>query len=188
MNENESARQTQSQAMSFKTMDGSERNISDYNGQVVLVVNVASKCGLTPQYEGLEKVYRKFHDRGLEILGFPCNDFLAQEPGSNEEIMSFCQTQYNVSFPLMAKVKVRGKDKHPLYAELIRAQPSAQKEPGSSLEAKLQEIGQKKEAASDILWNFEKFLIDRKGQVVARFNPDVAPDSDLIRSKIEALL
>ncbi len=174
--------------VNFKKMDGTETNLNAYKGKVVLVVNVASKCGLTPQYEGLERLYRQFNNKGLEILGFPCNDFLAQEPGNNEEIMSFCKLQYNVTFPLMAKLQVRGAQKHPLYAELINVQPEAQKESNSSLEGKLADIGQKKEVSSDILWNFEKFLINKNGDVVARFNPDVAPESDLIRKQIEALL
>ncbi|MCX6158855.1 MAG: glutathione peroxidase [Ignavibacteriae bacterium] len=148
-----------------KTMDGQEKSISDFKGKVLLIVNVASKCGYTPQYEGLEKIYEKYKDKGLEILAFPCNDFGGQEPGTNEEIQSFCKSTYNVTFPLFDKVKVLGGDKAPLYSKLIGYEP-----------------------AGDISWNFEKFLIDKNGNVVGRYKSKVKPESDEFMAAIEKLL
>jgi len=133
-----------------------------YRGKVLLLVNVASRCGLTPQYVDLEALYTQYRDRGLEVLGFPCNQFMNQEPGSEAEIQQFCQTQYGVQFPLFAKIEVNGSGRHPLYQWLTAA---AQSQPG------------------DIQWNFEKFLIDRTGQVAARFAPRVLPlDATLIEA------
>jgi len=146
-----------------KTIDGQEKLISDYKGKVLLIVNVASKCGYTPQYEALEKIYETYKDKGFEILAFPSNDFGGQEPGTNEEIQSFCKTTYNVTFPLFDKVKVLGSDKIPLYAKLINFEP-----------------------AGDISWNFEKFLIDKNGNVVGRFKSKVKPDSVEITKQIES--
>jgi glutathione peroxidase len=144
-----------------RTMDGSEKSLSDYKGKVVLIVNVASKCGYTPQYEALEKIYETYKDKGFEILGFPCNDFGGQEPGTDEEIVSFCKTNYNVSFTLFDKIKVLGNEKSPLYTKLIAYNP-----------------------AGDISWNFEKFVIDKKGNVVGRFKSKIKPDSDEVTSLI----
>jgi len=154
---------------SFKanTIKGEEVGLDTYRGQVVLIVNTASKCGLTPQYEGLEKLYQQYKERGLAILGFPCNQFGAQEPGSNAEVEQFCQVNYGVSFPLFEKVDVNGDARHPLYAYLTEEKPS-------------------EDESSDIKWNFTKFLVDRDGQVVARFEPPVAPEE--IAPEIEKLL
>lgn len=148
-----------------KTMDGAEKPLSDYKGKVLLIVNVASKCGNTPQYEGLEKIYEKYKDRGYEILAFPCNDFGGQEPGTNEEIRNFCTANYNVTFTLFDKIKVLGESKSALYAELIKTEP-----------------------AGDVGWNFEKFIVDKNGNVVARFKSKVKPEDNQITSVIEKYL
>ena len=172
----------------FKKMNGNESTLSEFAGKVVMVVNVASKCGLTPQYEGLEKIYRKYKDQGFEIIGFPANNFKAQEPGSNEEIQSFCQMNYGVTFPLAQKISVKGDDRHPLYSALIKAVPNAQTPEGSELAAKLKGIGETPESPEGILWNFEKFLLNKNGEVVARFAPDMKPDSAEIKKEIEKAL
>jgi glutathione peroxidase len=179
---------TNVQNVKFEKIDGHQSSLAEYHGRVVLVVNVASKCGLTPQYEGLEKIYRQYKDRGFEILGFPANNFLGQEPGSNEEIQSFCQTKYQVSFPIVKKISAKGADRHPLYSELISAKPKAEGEAGSNLEEKLSSMGITRDEPAGLLWNFEKFLIDREGKVAARFAPDVKPESELLTKKIESLL
>jgi glutathione peroxidase len=150
----------------MKTIDGQQKSLGDYRGQVVLVVNVASKCGLTPQYKALEELYEEYKDEGFSVLGFPCNDFAGQEPGTEEEIKSFCSTQYDVSFPLFAKVKVLGDDKHPLYAFLSSQQTTP-------------------EGPGEVAWNFGKFLVGKDGQVLARFSPKTAPDADAVIKAIE---
>ena len=147
-----------------KDMNGKAIKLSDYNGKVLLIVNVASKCGYTPQYEGLEKIYKKYKDKGFEILAFPCNDFGHQEPGTNDEIKQFCKSKYDVTFKLFDKIKVLGDDKCSLYARLT----------DNSVTEK-----------SDIGWNFEKFLIDRKGKIIARFKSKVTPESKELISAIE---
>jgi glutathione peroxidase len=141
--------------ISVKTMDGETKNLSDYKGKVLLIVNVASKCGYTPQYEGLENIYKKYNDKGFEILAFPCNDFGEQEPGTNDEIRTFCESKYNVTFPLFDKIQVLGDNKSPLYDRLINnSQPTG-----------------------DIGWNFEKFLINKNGDIVGRFKSKIKPES-----------
>ncbi len=169
-------------------IDGTPAALRDYAGQVLLIVNVASKCGLTPQYEGLEKLYEAQRARGLQILGFPANNFGSQEPGTNAEIADFCSLSYGVTFPMFEKISVAGDDRHPLYKELIAAKPSATGKPGSDFKAKLAGYGVKQNDPTDILWNFEKFLIGRNGEVVARFAPDVAPDDPLLLAAIDAEL
>jgi glutathione peroxidase len=169
-------------------IDGTPAALSEFAGQVLLIVNVASKCGLTPQYAGLEKLYAAQRARGLQILGFPANNFGAQEPGTNAEIADFCSTSYGVTFPMFEKISVGGNDRHPLYRELIAAQPSATEKPGSDFKAKLAGYGIKQENPTDILWNFEKFLIGRNGQVVARFAPDVTADDPILLAAIETEL
>lgn len=171
-----------------KKIDGTPAALNEYAGQVLLVVNVASKCGLTPQYAGLEKLYAAQRARGLQILGFPANNFGAQEPGTNAEIADFCSASYGVTFPMFEKISVGGSDRHPLYRELIAAQPTATEKPGSDFKAKLAGYGIKQENPTDILWNFEKFLIGRNGTVVARFAPDVAPDDPILLAAIESEL
>ena len=165
------------------SIDGRAARLADYAGRVLLVVNVASKCGLTPQYEGLEKLYRAQKAQGLEVLGFPANDFLGQEPGSNDEIAQFCATKYDVSFPLFSKIEVSGAHKHPLYAELTRAQPEARNSEG--MRKGLQGHGITPNPAPEVLWNFEKFVISRKGEVVARFSPDTKPDDQALLAVLE---
>ncbi len=152
---------------SARLIDGTEQSLSAYRNQVVLVVNVASKCGFTPQYAGLEKLYEQYKDRGLVVLGFPCNQFGAQEPGTETEIAAFCDLNYNVTFPMFAKVVVNGRGAHPLYQWLKRKAPGL-----LGLQA--------------IKWNFTKFLVDRTGTTVTRFGSDVEP-ADIARP-IEALL
>ncbi len=166
-------------------IDGTPAALKEYAGQVLLIVNVASKCGLTPQYEGLEKLYGAQRAKGLQILGFPANNFGAQEPGTNEEIATFCSTSYGVTFPMFEKISVGGGDRHPLYQQLIAAQPSATEKPGSDFKAKLAGYGIKQENPTDVLWNFEKFLIGRNGSVVARFAPDVTAEDPLLLAAIE---
>jgi glutathione peroxidase len=167
----------------LETISGGKASLADYAGQVLLIVNVASKCGLTPQYEGLERLYEKYKDEGFVVLGFPANDFAGQEPGSDEEIASFCTTNFGVAFPMFSKIIVVGPEKHPLYRELTAAIPAA---PGAeSMRARLEGHGMTPNPEPEILWNFEKFLIGRDGNVVARFPPDAAPESDAIVSAIE---
>jgi glutathione peroxidase len=166
--------------------DRSETTLADYAGQVMLVVNVASRCGLTPQYDGLEAIHDKYRARGFTVLGFPANEFGAQEPGSDEEIQQFCQLNYGVDFPVFSKIVVKGEGRHPLYAHLTSAQPKAQERSGI-LNGKLAAAGRLGNPG-DITWNFEKFLVDRKGNVVARFAPDVVPVDEMVVKAIEAEL
>ncbi|GAA5018479.1 glutathione peroxidase [Acinetobacter puyangensis] len=167
-------------------IDGSETTLADYQGKVLLVVNVASKCGLTPQYEGLEKLYKEKKTQGLEILAFPANNFLAQEPGTNEEIQQFCSLTYDVSFPLFAKISVAGEDKHPLYQALITAQPERIGE--GPWKKDLIEYGLTPNEPPEVLWNFEKFLINKQGEVVARFAPDITAEDSRLIAAIDAEL
>lgn len=169
----------------LRTIDGLPATLASYAPKVRLVVNVASQCGLTPQYEALEALYRKYHERGFEVLAFPANEFGAQEPGTEEEIKAFCSTQYDVTFPLFSKIVVKGAGQHPLYAALTAAQPEATKLPGTDFRAKLVGYGIDPGAPSEILWNFEKFLVSRAGEVVARFAPDVTPDAEPLVAAIE---
>jgi glutathione peroxidase len=155
---------------------------------VLLVVNTASKCGLTPQYEVLVDLYKRFKDRGFEVLGFPANDFKGQEPGTNEEIATFCSTTFGVDFPMFAKIAVTGPDKHPLYKALIAEKPEARSLPGADFRAALVGYGITPTEAPEVLWNFEKFLIGRDGKVIDRFSPDTAPDADIIVAAIEKAL
>ncbi|MGB8407168.1 MAG: glutathione peroxidase [Mycobacterium sp.] len=151
------------------TLDGTPTSLADYADGAVLVVNVASKCGLTPQYAALEQLARDYKDRGLTVIGVPCNQFMGQEPGSAEEIQQFCSSTYGVTFPLLAKSDVNGDDRHPLYTELTQAADADG-------------------AAGDIQWNFEKFLLAPGAAVVNRFRPTVAPDSPEVIAAIEAVL
>jgi glutathione peroxidase len=153
----------------MKSIDGQPVSLKTYSGKVVLLVNVASRCGFTPQYAGLEALYEKYKDRGLVIVGIPANNFGSQEPGTNDEIKKFCSSKYNVSFPMMAKVSVLGDDKTPLYQFLT-------------------DKSQDPQFGGDIKWNFTKFLVDRKGNLVARFEPNVTPDSPEVQTAIESAL
>lgn len=148
------------------TSKGQAKSLSDYEGKPLLIVNLASQCGLTPQYAGLQKLYEEYKDRGLHVLGFPCNDFGGQEPGTIGEIEQFCSLNYGVTFELFDKVRILGDDKHPLYAWLTtHAEPQG-----------------------DVQWNFEKFLIDRSGHIAKRFAPNVVPEDESLRGAIEGIL
>ncbi|MGO9096808.1 MAG: glutathione peroxidase [Bryobacteraceae bacterium] len=153
----------------LNSIDGQPISLAQFKGKVVLIVNVASRCGFTPQYAGLEELYNKYKDRGFVVLGFPANNFLWQEPGTNAEIKTFCSTKYHVTFPMFAKVSMKGSDKTPLYQFLTdkRANPST---------------------GGEIRWNFTKFLADRNGKVIARFGSHVAPESAELSNAVEAAL
>ena len=173
---------------------GETTSLAEYRGKVLLLVNVASQCGLTPQYEALQKVYRRFKDSGFVICGFPANDFGAQEPGSNGEIQAFCRSTYSVDFPLFSKIPVTGPNAHPLYKSLIAAQPKPIGPTRDSFRENLNSFlkskhnGEVTNPEPGILWNFEKFLIDRHGNVAARFSPEVVPDDPAIIAAIESAL
>ena len=152
-----------------RSLDGSAASLRDYDGKVLLVVNVASKCGLTPQYAGLERLHEKFAERGFAVLGFPCNQFGAQEPGTADEIETFCSSTYGVTFPMFEKIEVNGDGRHPLYAQLT-------------------EMADDEGNTGDIRWNFEKFLVDRSGVPVRRFSPLVDPEDDALTGAISELL
>ncbi len=172
----------------LKKINGETASLAEFKGKVVLVVNVASKCGLTPQYEGLEKLYEQLEPKGLVIAGFPANDFKSQEPGTDEEIQSFCSLNYGVKFPLFGKIKVTGPEKHPLYANLIAAQPKAVTVNEPSWREKLTGWGVPTLEEPELLWNFEKFLVSRKGEVVERFAPDTTADAPELVAAIEQQL
>lgn len=167
-----------------KTIDGEETDLNPYRGKTLLIVNVASKCGLTPQYEGLQKLYDKYHDKGLEILGFPANNFMGQEPGSEEEIKSFCDLNYNVTFPLFSKISVKGEDQHPLYKHLTGTHPKTDVGSDNFL-MKLKSFGQSLTNPNDIVWNFEKFLVNKNGEIVARFAPDITAEDARLINRVE---
>ena len=165
--ENPMPTQTESfYSFTVKTIDGQDQKLEDYRGKALLVVNTASKCGFTKQYKGLEELYEKYKSRGFEILAFPANNFMGQEPGSNEEIKKFCELKFKTTFPLFSKISVKGKDMHPLYQYLTSR---------SGMEG-------------DISWNFNKFIISPDGQVVARFDSKAEPLSDKLTSKLEPVL
>ncbi|ATL87259.1 glutathione peroxidase [Streptomyces samsunensis] len=153
----------------LRTLTGEPTSLGEHRGAALLVVNVASKCGLTPQYEGLERLHQRYAGRGFTVLGVPCNQFAGQEPGTGEEIQTFCSTTYGVTFPLLEKTDVNGDQRHPLYTELTRT-PDAQGEAG------------------DVQWNFEKFLISPEGEVVGRFRPRTEPEADEVVAAVEAQL
>ena len=166
-----------------KQIDGTDTKLDSFRGKVLLVVNVASKCGLTPQYKGLEQLYEAKRKQGLEVLGFPANDFAGQEPGTNSEIASFCSTNYDVHFPMFSKITVKGSSQHPLYRKLTAAIPHGVDE--EQMREGLKGYGIDPGTPGDVVWNFEKFLIDRNGTVVDRFSPSVAPDDARLLSAIE---
>jgi glutathione peroxidase len=151
----------------MKRLDGQEENLKDYQGKVLLLVNVASECGLTPQYRGLQALYAQYKDQGFEVLGFPANNFGQQEPGTDQQIAQFCERNYGVTFPMFSKISVKGADKHPLYGELT-AMPTP--------------IG------GEVEWNFQKYLVNRQGEVVARFAPPTTSSDPALVGKIEELL
>ncbi|AGM08855.1 glutathione peroxidase [Amycolatopsis sp. MJM2582] len=153
----------------LKTLAGEDTTLGALEGKTLLVVNVASKCGLTPQYTGLEKLQERYADKGFSVVGFPCNQFAGQEPGTAEEIQTFCSTTYGVSFPLFEKLDVNGESRHPLYAELTKAADA-------------------EGAAGDVQWNFEKFLVAPSGEVVGRFRPRTEPEDETITKAIDAAI
>jgi len=159
----------------LRQSNGSDTTLADYKGQVLLIVNVASKCGLTPQYAGLEKLFETYRDQGLTVLGFPANDFAGQEPGTDAEIASFCSLNYGVQFPVFSKIAVTGADKHPLYQSLIAAQPVTEERAG--VETMLRGHKIEPTSAPEVVWNFEKFLVNRKGDVVRRFAPAITAEA-----------
>lgn len=169
-----------------KTIQGNEVDLSQYQGKVLLVVNVASKCGLTPQYEGLEKLYEAQKENGLEVLGFPANNFLAQEPGTDAEIQEFCSLTYDVKFPLFSKISVAGDDKHPLYQTLTQAIPERIGE--GPWWKDLVDYGLTPNPKPEVLWNFEKFLVNKEGEIVGRFAPDITADDARLVDAINAEL
>ncbi len=169
-------------------IDGAAASLGEFKGSVLLIVNTASQCVFTPQYEGLEKLYDRFRGQGLVVVGFPANDFKEQEPGSNAEIQSFCSVTYGVKFPLFAKIAVTGEGKHPLYAALIAAQPDASCPSGNPFRAQLKGWGVPTTEEPEISWNFEKFVVSRSGEVVKRFTPETAPDAPELVAAIEAEL
>ena len=169
-----------------QNIKGQTVDLEQFKGKVLLIVNVASKCGLTPQYEGLEQLYQTKKDQGLEILGFPANNFLEQEPGSNDEIEQFCSVNYDVHFPLFAKISVAGADKHPLYQTLTQAIPERTGE--GPWWKDLVDYGLTPNNPPEVLWNFEKFLVNKNGEIVARFAPDITADDERIVKAIEAEL
>lgn len=169
-----------------KRIEGTDATLAAYRGKVLLVVNVASKCGLTPQYEGLEKLYQDKRAQGLEVLGFPANNFKEQEPGTDAEISQFCSLNYDVHFPLFSKISVKGTDQHPLYAALTRAQPTAAGD--GPFRERLKGYGIDTGAPGDVLWNFEKFLVNRQGRVVARFAPDMTANDPRLLQALDAEL
>ncbi len=171
----------------LKTITGADATLGDHAGKVRLVVNVASKCGLTPQYEGLEALHERLEDQGFAVLGFPANDFGAQEPGTNDEIVEFCTTNFGVRFPMYEKIVVTGADKHPLYAALTAAKPEKQGDPDAFRE-RLKGFGMTPNPDPEVLWNFEKFVIAKDGAVAARFAPTTAPDDAQLLATIEAEL
>ena len=171
-----------------RKIDGSASSLGEYAGDVLLVVNVASACGLTPQYVGLEQVYEKYRDKGFKVLGFPANDFAAQEPGSNDEILDFCTSKYSVQFPMFQKIAVKGETQHPLYHHLTTATQHTHADKDSGLLKTLAQHGLGPTNDTDVVWNFEKFLVGKHGDVVARFAPDITPDDPRVTEAIESEL
>ena len=170
------------------TIDGVSTTLEPWRGNVLLIVNVASKCGLTPQYEQLENIHKAWRDQGFAVLGFPCNQFLGQEPGSEDEIKTFCSTTYGVTFPMFSKIDVNGDNRHPLYQKLIDAAQTAVAPEASGFYERMASKGRAPLYPDDILWNFEKFLVGRDGQVVQRFSPDMTPEDPIVMEAIKLAL
>lgn len=169
-----------------RRIDGTEATLVEHRGEVLLVVNVASECGFTLQYEGLEKLYETYREQGFAVLGFPANDFLGQEPGSDAEIQAFCTANFGVQFPMFSKVTVAGPDKHALFAHLTTSLPDAAGR--EVLEETARKHGAEPPPRPEIIWNFEKFLVSRTGDTVARFAPDTVPDAPQLVAAIEQAL
>jgi glutathione peroxidase len=177
---------TDMKSIPLNRIDGKPASLADYDGKVLLIVNVASKCGLTPQYESLEALYRARHDEGLEILGFPANNFKGQEPGTEEEIVSFCSTTYDVTFPMFSKISVKGEDIHPLYQALTAAKREAVGT--EAFRERLAGAGLASDDHSQVLWNFEKFLVSRDGKVIGRYSPNMTVTDPVIAQDIDKAL
>lgn len=167
--------------------DGGTDSLAAHRGKVLLIVNTASQCGLTPQYAGLQALHDRFGEQGFEVLGFPANDFGAQEPGTDAEIAQFCETSFNIGFPLFAKASVVGADKQPLYKELVAAQPTKRGD-AAGMREMLKKHGMTPNEDPEVLWNFEKFLVGKDGEVLARFSPSTAPDDPELVTAIEDAL
>jgi glutathione peroxidase len=180
--------QPQSSPLGFavKDIDGKPVDLAQYRGNVVLMVNVASRCGYTKQYKGLEELYEKYKDRGLVVIGFPANNFGGQEPGTDEEIAEFCDTNYHVTFPVLSKISVAGDDQHPLYSALTSEIPTA--DGNEAMRERFRGFNMTPNEDPDIVWNFEKFLIARDGSVAARFAPATTPDDPKLVTAIETEL
>jgi glutathione peroxidase len=172
--------------IALEKIDGASATLREHSGEVLLIVNVASKCGLTPQYAGLEALQKRYGARKFSVLGFPANDFAGQEPGTNAEIQQFCTTAFGVQFPLYAKIGVTGSNKHPLYRYLTEQQPDTENRP--QMETMLRGHHIEPTSAPEVVWNFEKFLISRRGQVVRRFAPGTTPDAPALIEAIESEL
>lgn len=175
-------------AIALQTIENQPTTLGAYEGKVLLVVNVASECGLTKQYEGLENLYEAYQEQGFAVLGFPSNEFLAQEPGTNEQILAFCRGTFGVRFPMFAKTEVNGANRHPLYQALIAAKPQAITPEGSEFFARMSSKGRAPKQAGDILWNFEKFLVGRDGTVIQRFSPDMTPEDPMVIQAVKQAL
>ena len=171
-----------------KTIDGESTTLAPWQGKVLLIVNVASQCGLTPQYEQLEALQKTYGSEGFAVLGFPCNQFLGQEPLGEDAIKAFCSTTYGVTFPMFGKIEVNGEHRHPLYQQLTRIQPHALAPEGSGFFERMSSKGRAPKQPGDILWNFEKFLISRDGEVIQRFSPDMTPDNPVLIQAISQAL
>ncbi len=171
-----------------RRITGTDSSLGEFKGKVVLVVNVASKCGLTKQYEGLEKLYETYREQGFTIAGFPANDFAGQEPGTNAEIQAFCTANFGVQFPMFERITVVGAAKHPLYQALTQAQPEAESSSKVPFREQLKGYGMTPNPEPEVLWNFEKFLVSRDGKVVGRFSPDTAPDDPKLVAAIKTEL
>lgn len=171
-----------------KTIEGAETRLNTWQGKVLLIVNVASQCGLTPQYEQLEALQKTYGPQGFTVLGFPCNQFLGQEPLDEEAIQAFCSTTYGVTFPMFSKIEVNGEHRHPLYQQLTAILPEAVAPEGSGFLERMSSKGRAPKSPGDILWNFEKFLISREGEPVQRFSPDMTPDNPVLVRAIEQAL
>ena len=170
------------------TIDGEATSLQAYAGNVLLIVNVASKCGLTPQYELLENLQKTWHGQGFTVLGFPCNQFLGQEPGSEDEIKTYCSTNWCVTFPIFSMIDVNGEARHPLNQKLIDAAPTAVAPADSGFYARMASKGRAPLYPDDILWNFEKFLVGRDGQVLQRYSPDMTPEDPVLVHAIKTAL
>ena len=174
--------------LTAKTIDQKDFYFHELKGKTILIVNVASECGLTSQYEALEKIYEKYSKQNFVVIGFPANNFGAQEPGSNEQIALFCKSHFGVKFQMMAKISVKGTDIHPVYKFLTESAPTALTVNGDTFEKDIADYGFPRSNPKDVLWNFEKFLISKNGTIAYRFNPDIKPDHEIVIKAIQEIL